>query len=133
MSLTVEYVRKLFENLSTGNTSAFFDSVADDVHWTVMGTHPLAGVYNSKADFLKHTFERLGKVLKEGVLIKVDHTFVSDDIAVVEMTSTSTTLNGKSWPNTYCWVTRFVGGMITEVRAYVDSFLVHELIDENER
>jgi uncharacterized protein len=98
-----------------------------------MGTHPLAGAYNSKADFLKHTFERLGKVLKGVVLIKVDHTFVSGDIAVVEMTSTSTTLNGKSWPNTYCWVTRFVGGMITEVREYVDSFLVHQVIDENER
>lgn len=37
-----------------------------------MGTHPLAGVYNSKADFLKHTFERLDKVLKGGVLIKID-------------------------------------------------------------
>jgi hypothetical protein len=31
----------------------FFISVADDINWTVMGTHPLAGVYNSKADFLK--------------------------------------------------------------------------------
>ncbi|MFZ0513452.1 MAG: hypothetical protein WAM14_17735 [Candidatus Nitrosopolaris sp.] len=58
-----------------------------------MGTHPLAGVYNSKADFLKHTFERLDKLLKVGILIKIDHTFVSGDIAVVEMTSTSTTLN----------------------------------------
>ncbi|MFZ0510976.1 MAG: nuclear transport factor 2 family protein [Candidatus Nitrosopolaris sp.] len=132
MPLTVEYVRKLFENLSTGNASAFFDSVANGVHWTVMGTHPLAGVYNSKEDFLKHTFERLDKVLKGGVLIKVDHIFVSGDIAVVEMSSTSTTLNGKTWPNTYCWVTRFVDGMITEVRAYVDSFLVQQLIDENE-
>ena len=36
MSLTIEYVNR-FENLSTGNASAFFDNVADDVHWTVMG------------------------------------------------------------------------------------------------
>jgi len=32
MSLTIEYVNQLFENLSTGNASAFFDNVADDVH-----------------------------------------------------------------------------------------------------
>jgi hypothetical protein len=61
-----------------------------------MGTHPLAGVYKSKEDFLKNTFERLDKVLKWGVIMKVDRTFVSGNIAVVEMTSISTTLeNGK--------------------------------------
>ena len=133
MSPTIEYVNRLFENLSTGNGSAFFDNVADDVHWTVMGTHPLAGVYKSKQDFLKNTFERLDKVLKGGVIMKVDHTLVSGNTAVVEMTSTSTALNGKAFPNTYCWVVRFVDGMITEVRAYVDSFLVKQVIDENER
>ncbi|HYV52564.1 MAG TPA: hypothetical protein VE971_04650 [Candidatus Eisenbacteria bacterium] len=60
MFLTIEYINRLFENLSTGNRSAFFDNVADDVHWTVT----LAGVYKSKEDFLKNTFERLDKVLK---------------------------------------------------------------------
>jgi ketosteroid isomerase-like protein len=133
MSLTIEYVNRLFENLSTGNANGFFDNVADDVHWTVMGTHPLAGVYKSKEDFLKNTFERLDKVLKKGVILKVDHALVSGDTAVVEMTQTSTALNGKAFPNTYCWVVRFVDGMITEVRAYVDSFLVKQVIDENER
>jgi uncharacterized protein len=133
MSLTIEYVNQLFENLSTGKASAFFDNVADDVHWTVMGTHPLAGVYKSKDDFLKRTFERLDKVLKGGVILKVDHTFVSGDTAVVEMNQTSTALNGKAFPNTYCWVVRFADKMITEVRAYVDSFLVKQVIEENER
>src|SRR5215467_9946848 len=117
MSLTIEYVNRLFENLSTGNGSAFFDNVADDVYWTVMGTHPLAGVYKSKEDFLKNTFERLDKVLKGGGIMKIDHTFVSGNISVVEMTSTSTALNGKPFPNTYCWVVRFVNDIITEVRA----------------
>ncbi|MGC2574649.1 MAG: hypothetical protein WA364_24310 [Candidatus Nitrosopolaris sp.] len=103
------------------------------IMWPVMGTHPLAGVYKSKEDFLKNTFERLDKVLKGGVIMKVDRTFVSGNIAVVEMTSISTTLNGKPFPNTYCWVVRFVDHMITEVRAYVNSFLVKQVIDEKER
>jgi ketosteroid isomerase-like protein len=34
-----------------GTAAAFFDRVADDVNWTVMGTHPLAGTYTSKAAF----------------------------------------------------------------------------------
>ncbi|MGC2596868.1 MAG: nuclear transport factor 2 family protein [Nitrososphaeraceae archaeon] len=132
MPITVEFVDNLFKNLSNGNGDAFFTSVADDVNWTVMGTHPLAGVYNSKADFLKSTFERLSRILKGGVILKVTHIFVSGDIAVVEMTSTSTTLNGKPWPNTYCWILRFVDGIVKEVRAYVDSYLVQQVIEENE-
>jgi len=97
-----------------------------------MGTHPLAGVYKSKDGFLKKTFERLDKVLKGGVIVKVDHTFVSGDTAVVKMNQTSIALNGKAFPNTYCWVVRFADKMITEVRAYVDSFLVKQVIEENE-
>jgi L-ascorbate metabolism protein UlaG (beta-lactamase superfamily) len=45
----------------------------------------------------------------------------------------SVNVHGITQRNTYCWVVRFVDGMITEVRAYVDSFLVKQVIDENER
>ena len=89
-------------------------------------------VCNSKTEFLKHKFERLNKVLKERIVLKVDHVFFSGDTAVVEMTSNSTALNGKPFPNTYCWVMKFDSGLITEVRAYVDSVLVQQVIDENE-
>jgi uncharacterized protein len=85
MTLTRDYVAKLFENLSNGETSVFFDSIIDDVHWAVMGTHPLADVYNRKPDFLKHTFERLVRLLKDGsVLMKVDHSHISGDTAIVD-------------------------------------------------
>jgi len=48
--------------------------------------------------------------------MKVDSTFVSGNIAVVEMTSISTTLNGKPFPDTYCWVVRFVDRLGAEER-----------------
>jgi uncharacterized protein len=134
MALTLDYVTRLFENLSNGKTNTFFDRIVDDVHWTVIGTHPLAGVYNSKADFLNHTFECPGRVLKEGsVVMKLDHIYVSGDTAIVEMTSTSTALKGRPYRQKFCWVTRLVDGLIVEVRAYLDSVLVQQVIDENER
>ena len=109
MALTLDYVTRLFENLSNGKTNAFFDRVVDDVHWTVMGTYPLSGVYN----FLNHTFDRLGKILKKGsVVMKLDHIYVSGDTAIVEMTSTSTALSGRPYAQKFCWVTRFVDGLI---------------------
>jgi len=48
------------------------------------------------------------------------------------MKSNSTALNGKPFINSYCWVTRFDTGLITEVLAYVDSDLVQRVINENE-
>ena len=133
MTIQADYVRTLFANLENGRTDVFFDHVAVDVNWTVMGTHPLAGTYHTKADFLAHTFARLNKLLKEGVVLRVINLLVDGDTAAVEMESLSTALNGKPFHNTYCWVARFSNGTIVEVRANVDSALVQQLIDENER
>ena len=43
MAVTPDFVREIFKGLEEGDGAAFFTHVADDVDWTVMGTHPLAG------------------------------------------------------------------------------------------
>ena len=40
------------------NQTAFFEHVADDVDWTIEGTHPLAGRYTNKT-ILEATFLRI--------------------------------------------------------------------------
>ncbi|MDQ5826804.1 MAG: nuclear transport factor 2 family protein [Chloroflexota bacterium] len=132
MTVQPSYVRSLFANLENGRQDAFFEHVAEDVDWTVMGTHPLAGTYHTKADFLTHTFARLNKILKEGVVLRVTNILVDGDSAAVELESLSTALNGKPFDNRYCWIVHFSNGTIVEVRAYLDSALVQRLIDENE-
>ncbi len=132
MTVQASYVESLFANLEHGRSDVFFEHVADDVTWTVMGTHPLAGTYHTKADFISHTFARLDKILKEGVVLHVTNILVDGDSAAVEMESLSTALNGKPFDNRYCWVVHFSEGTIVEVRAYLDSALVQRLIEENE-
>jgi len=131
--MNMEKVENLFKNLETGNSDNFFKDVSNDVSWTVMGTHPLAGTYHSKEDFISHTFRRLNRILEEGVILKVKNILLHDDTAVVEMESISTAINGKPFNNTYCWVVYFKNEVIVEVRAYVDSALVQKVIDENEK
>ena len=132
MALSKERLETLFGYLGSGESARFFEHVADDVKWTVMGNHPLAGTYKGKEDFLSHTFKRLNRILKEGVVLKVKWIIIEGDRAVVEMESLSTARNGMPFNNTYCWVVRFENDIIVEVRAYVDSALVQRLIDENE-
>lgn len=131
MSVSAEEVRGIFKNLESGDGEGFFAHVAENVDWTVEGTHPLAGHYTSKAGFRAGTFAKLGKVLPGGAQLHVTHLLVSDEWAVVELRSLATAKNGLRFDNAYCWVCRFANGMIVEVRAYLDSALVAQLFREN--
>ena len=86
----------------------FFAHVAEDVDRTVEGTHPLAGRYRSKKEFLDGTFAKLTKVLPEGAQLYLVHVLVSGDWATVKLRSMATAKNGLRFDNMYCWVTRFV-------------------------
>jgi ketosteroid isomerase-like protein len=104
----------------------------DDVDWTVEGTHALCGRYRSKADFIAATFGRLQGVLVGGRNSKVRHIYVDGDTTIAELRSVSKTNEGATFANGYCWVCRFDGGMIVEVRAYLDSAMVDYTIHRNE-
>ena len=131
MTITSDRVREIFKGLENGDGAAFFEHVADNVDWTVMGTHPLAGHYPSKRAFVDATFSKLGKVLPKGAQLRVANEIVAGDTAVVELVSDATALNGMCFDNHYCWVTRFDKGAIVEVRAYLDSAMVAELFRQN--
>jgi ketosteroid isomerase-like protein len=124
-------VRKIFKGLEQGHGASFFEHVDDKVDWIVEGTHPLAGHYKSKSDFVAGTFAKLAKVLPNGAQLVVEHLIVKDDQAVVELHSLATAKNGLKFDNRYCWVCRFENRAIVEVRAYLDSALVARLFAEN--
>ena len=129
--ITEEYVREIFGGLESGDGSAFFEHVADDVDWIVEGTHPLAGHYHSKADFRAGTFDKLGKVLPEGAQLFVEHLLVKGDQAAVELHSLATARSGMRFDNRYCWVVHFKDNTIDKARAYLDSAMVAQLFEEN--
>jgi ketosteroid isomerase-like protein len=129
--ITEDYVRMIFKDLEKGDGAGFFEHVDDKVDWIVEGTHPLAGHYKSKSDFLAGTFAKLGKVLPNGAQLVVEHLLVKDDQAVVELHSLATAKNGLRFDNRYCWVVHFDGDTIDRVRAYLDSAMVARLFEEN--
>jgi uncharacterized protein len=131
MAITRESVREIFKGLENGDGSAFFQHVSDNVDWTVMGTHPLAGHYLSKKAFIEGTFAKLGQVLPHGAQLHTENVVVEGDQAVVELHSLATAKNGMRFDNRYCWVVNFQDGLIALVRAYLDSALVARLFEEN--
>ncbi|MGA2537564.1 MAG: nuclear transport factor 2 family protein [Terracidiphilus sp.] len=131
MALSDDYVLATFKGLENGDGAAFFERVADDVDWTVMGTHPLAGHYLSKRDFREGTFAKLGHVLTSGAQLHVEHLLVKGNEAIVELHSLATAKNGMRFDNRYCWIVYFRHQRIIRVRAYLDSAMVARLFEEN--
>jgi hypothetical protein len=131
MPIAEEYVRQVFKGLEEGDGAAFFNHVDDKVDWIVEGTHPLAGHYRSKADFIEGTFAKLGKVLPKGAQLHVENILVSGDAAAVELHSLATAKNGLRFDNRYCWMVYFEDALIVRVRAYLDSAMVARLFEEN--
>jgi ketosteroid isomerase-like protein len=131
MGINAEFVGRIFAYLESGSGDKFFEHVSENVDWTVKGTHPLAGHYRTKQDFIDHTFARLNKILPGGTQLRVQNILIDGAWAVVELRSFATAKNGMRFDNQYCWVIRFENETIAEVRAYLDSALVQRLIDEN--
>jgi ketosteroid isomerase-like protein len=134
MAVAREYVEALFRNLETGNREAFFAAMSDDVAVSIMGTHTLAATYRGKQNFLTNAHGRINRIRKPDVPLKiaVKNILIAGDHAIIEMYSISTALNGKPIENTYCWICRFAGDKIVEVRAYTDTAAMEKAVLENE-
>lgn len=98
-SVTGRYpVHEIFRHLESGDGKGFVEHVANNVDWTVEGTHPgthpLAGPYQSQDDFLAHTLERPARVLRRGAQLHVQNVLLSDNQGVLEARSEATAKNG---------------------------------------
>ncbi|RAL12610.1 nuclear transport factor 2 family protein [Aspergillus homomorphus CBS 101889] len=129
-------MQAIFSNLETGNYAAFFTHVADDVNWTVTGTHPLSGAFTNKTDLQKHALGTIQKCMdRNGLALEVINLAGggSHPWAVAELRSHGNTRSGSRFDNRYAWVFRWNGqGTIEELRAYMDSALVERTIREIE-
>jgi uncharacterized protein len=132
MAISEADVRAIFRHMETGNRPAFLAAVHDDVDWTVMGTHPLAGHYTSKADFVAATYERLKRILVGDSMMTITSVLMAGETAIVEMRGRATAKSGDPYNNVFCWICTFKDGKIAKVRAYLDSWLVQHIIDRNE-
>jgi len=131
--VSAEYVMQIFTALSNGDGPTFFNNVAENVQWRVTGTdNPLSGDYTSKSQFVPATFQRLGKLMEGPMKMEIVHVMVDGDMAAVELKANATAKSGTKFVNEYCWVCRFEGEKIVQVRAYLDSALVKRVLEENE-
>lgn len=122
-----ELVAGVFAKWEAAYSSGFFDTVAEDVIWTAIGTTPISGVSHSKTEYMKKTYSPLLAVFSGPTSCKVKRLVAEGDIVVVEWHGQTPLARGGVYVNDYCWVVRVKDGKLTEVTGYFDTAAVNGL------
>lgn len=121
-----ELVRTAFASWEQGDSRPFFQIVADDVTWRVIGATPVSGTYHSRSEFLAGAgklFDRFA----EPLVARVTAVHEAGDTVVLQWQGTSQGVNGRPYHQDYCWVLRLAEGRVVDVVAYLDTALVSDM------
>lgn len=121
-------IHDAFTAWSLGDGRPFFKLLADDVRWTVIGSTPVSGTYNSKRDF-RQTVKSLSERFASDLKVAVRDVFADGDKVAVQWEGHAVGKNGTAYDQTYCWVMRVRDGLVRECIAYLDTELVTKLFD----
>jgi uncharacterized protein len=120
-------VEKACAAWARGDSGSFYEIVADDVRWTVIGFTPISGMYSSKAQFLDQAIKPLRARLRQAIRPTVRNIIAEGDHVVLQWDGVATSISGRPYTNSYCWVLRLRDGQVKECTAYLDTAAVSEL------
>ena len=126
--------KELIENAmhawSSGNDRAFWELLAEDVHYEVIGSTPASGTYEGREAFFNGALRPMGALLAEGAR-PVHFDIIAEGSRVVLMWEGEGVMNnGQPYHNSYCWVMEVADGAIKHVKAYLDTALVEALFSQ---
>ena len=117
-------LRYVYEEVSRGNPKPLVDALADHVSWTIIGTTPLSGTYQSKQAVLDDLFGALRARLSTPVVFSIDRIIEDGEWAVMMARGSATSVQGGPYDNTDCIVAHVVDGRFDELTDYVDTELI---------
>ena len=120
-------LRQAFTNWQQGKGTVF-DLLAPNATWTVAGSSPVSGVYKSKADLMEQAVRPISARLATPISPTVQSIVAEGDVVVVLWSGQATALDRKPYNNTYLWHMTFTQGQITEVKAFLDTYALNDLM-----
>jgi len=130
MNENKQLIQHVFAELGAGNSKPFTDVLADDVHWTIIGSTRWSRTFAGKAAVLAELLTPLRAQIDGRIQVTAHRFIAEDDLVVVEATGRSTTKQGEPYNNTYCWIYRLANGKVRELTEYLDTALVEAALGE---
>jgi uncharacterized protein len=120
-------IQDAFAGWARGDSNAFFNLLAEDVHWTVIGNTPVSRTYTSRAEFVDGAAKPLTAKLAGPIVPTVRDVIAEGDKVVLQWEGRSSAKNGTIYHQTYCWVMRLADGKVREGTAYLDTELISQI------
>jgi ketosteroid isomerase-like protein len=117
-------VREAFRLWEEGDSGPFFDLVADDVHWTVIGSTPASGVFESKKALVDAAFGPLLERLEGPLTTRFVDLAADGDKVLLRFESSSMAKTGLRYHQVYCFAMVMRERRIVEIVAYLDTDLL---------
>jgi uncharacterized protein (TIGR02246 family) len=120
-------IQDAFTAWARGDGMAFFNLLAPDVHWTVIGSTPVSRTFSSRDAFVEGAVKPLTAKLAGPIVPTVRDVIAEGDKVVLQWEGRSSGKNGTIYHQTYCWVMRMEGGKVREGTAYLDTELITQI------
>lgn len=109
------------------NMGNFFDLLASDAKWTIVGLSTASGTYQSRRDFLDRVIIPFNARLSTPLVPTVRAIYTDGDMVIVLWDGAAMAKDGKSYENTYSWYLKMRDGKIVSATAFFDSIAFNDL------
>jgi ketosteroid isomerase-like protein len=121
-------VREAFRPWEEGDSGPFFDLVAEDVRWTVIGTTSVSGVFESKQALIDGAFGPLLERLDGPLVTRLIDLSADGDKVFLQFESAGVTTDAIEYRQVYCFAMRMRDRRIAEITAYLDTDLLERVL-----
>ena len=119
-------VSEFFRDFSAGRIDDAFSLVRDVVSWWVPGALPFSGT-KTKAEYLQ-VVGSIQRGFPDGLRLDVTSMIAEGNKVAVEVESSGKHLSGKEYANKYHFLITLEAGKITEVKEYMDTLHLYQLL-----
>jgi len=120
-------IQEAFTAWANGDGMAFFNLLADDATWTVMGNCPISGTYVGRRQLIENALQPQRAKLAGPPTPIVQNMIAEGDTVVIQWMGRGTTKTGLPYNNAYCYVVQLENGKIIQGTAYLDTELVRSI------
>lgn len=120
-------VDRMLEAITKGDGEALMACLSPDLSFWMPGSTEIHGAFESRDEFAKVSADVMGR-LSEPIALTVQNIIVDGERAAVQAKGSSRTKKGEPYNNTYCFIWRVQGGLITEMTEYHDTDLVRRVL-----
>ena len=119
-------VSTFFKHFSNAQIEEAFLLVSDDVKWWVPGNLPFSGT-KSKSEYMQ-VVGSIQTGFPEGLKLIVQSMIAEGNQVAAEVESDGKHANGKHYNNKYHFLITIEAGRMTEVKEYMDTLHLYQLI-----